>query len=365
MSTNYEINYEDDRFKDVEADKDKALGEVESTYSGMIDQSAGYYQDQIDAVKDWGEQQSQLQQEQTDFAIEQIEQQKDQTRKDYLKEQSGAYQDWQKQSNEYGANAEAIAAQGMNQTGYSESSQVAMYNSYQNRLATARESYNQAVLNYNNAITEARLQNNSALAEIAYQTLSQSLELSLAGFQYKNQLILDKYNTQLQVEEMYYGRWQDVLDQMNTENALAEQIRQFNETLAEEQRQFNMQYSGYSGGGGGYSSGSSSKSSGDGTYIDKGGDGGTSAADAAFTKSVLNLGYGPISASTLNSKVNSGEVKYNASTNTVSKTNKSTGSTSTKNLYVGKATAALNNTAKKTTTNTNNKLNLYGKMSTK
>ncbi len=237
--SNYEIDYNDKRFVDVEADKNAAIKNSDKTYDGMINQSDKYFQDQIDASKDWAEKQSDLQNEKTDFAIEQIEQQKDQAHKDYIKEQSGAYVDWQKQSGKYGVNAEQEAAQGMANTGFSESSQVSMYNTYQNRVVAARESYNRAVLNYDNAIKDARLQNNSMLAEIAYNALQKQLELSLQGFQYKNQLVLEKANKRTELDQMYYGRYQDVLKQINTENALAEQIRQYNETLAENKRQYN------------------------------------------------------------------------------------------------------------------------------
>jgi hypothetical protein len=245
--TNYTVNYEDKRFAEVESDKKQALSELEKTYAGMINSSDDYYNAQIDATREWADKQSALQQEQTDFAIKEIEQQKEQTRKDYIKEQSGAYVDWQKQSNKYGANAEMMAAQGMTNTGYAESSQVAMYNQYQTRVTTARESYNLAIQNYNNAITEARLQNNAILAEIAYEALQQELELSLQGFQYKNSLLLEQANHKLQVENTYYQRYQDVLKQINTENALAEEVRQYNAdlayknaALAEEQRQFDI-----------------------------------------------------------------------------------------------------------------------------
>lgn len=228
----YSINYDDERFQQVEADKTTALSEVEKTYGGMANESDKYYQAQIDASKEWAEKQTQLQNEQTDFAIKEINQQKEQAKKDYTKEQSASYVDWQKQSNQFGVNAEQAASMGMGGTGWSESSQVSMYNTYQNRVTTARESYNLAVQNYNNAITEARLQNNSALAEIAYTALQQQLELSLQGFQYKNQLLLEQANKKLEVENMYYNRYQDVLNQINTENTMAEEIRQFNEELA-------------------------------------------------------------------------------------------------------------------------------------
>ena len=340
---NYSINYNDQRFTQVEADRNVALSDLEKTYADMINKSDEYYNAQVNASKEWADKQQQLQQEKTDFAIEKIEQQKAQAQKDYTKEQSGAYVDWQKQSNKYGANAEAMAAQGLAGTGYSESSQVSMYNTYQNRVMTAREVYNQAVLNYNNSITEARLQNNSLLAEIAYNALQKQLELALQGFQYKNQLILDKTNTKLKVEEMYDNRYQNVLAQINHENSMAEQIRQYNEnkaleeaklaeqkrqfnaSLAEEQRQFNAQQaakaSSSSGGGGGSSSSKSSsvkKSSGSssaqvaptGSAANPGKRTQSSSSKATIDMdSVLALGYGPISEAKLASLVKSGVVE--------------------------------------------------------
>ena len=233
------VNYEDERFGQVESDKEQAMTELEQTYGGMIDQTDDYYQAQIDATQQWADTQTQLQQEQTDFAIQEIEQQKEQAQKDYTKEQSGAYVDWQKQSNQYGVQAEQMASAGLAGTGFSESSQVSMYNTYQNRVATARESYNQAVLNYNNAITEARLQNNSALAEIAHTALMTQLELSLQGFQYKNQLILEQANKKVELDNMYYQRYQDVLAQINHENAMAEEIRQYNQNYELQVKQYN------------------------------------------------------------------------------------------------------------------------------
>jgi hypothetical protein len=237
MATN--VNYDDKRFGEVEADKQQALTELEQTYAGMIGESDNYYQAQIDASKQWAETQSQLQQENTDFAIQQIEQQKEQAQKDYTKEQSGAYVDWQKQSNQYGVNAERQAAAGMAGTGFSESSQVSMFNTYQNRVATARETVARIMLQYDNDIQAARLQNNTILAEIAANTQQKQLELALQAFQYKNSLILEQANKKVEMDNMYYQRYQDVLAQINHENAMAEEIRQFNQNYELQMKQYN------------------------------------------------------------------------------------------------------------------------------
>ena len=239
MATNYSINYNDDRFKQVEQQQNEAINKSNQMYDQMINDSQTYYQNQINAVNDYATTQQQLQQEKTDQAIAEINQQKEYLNKDYTREQKGAYADWQKESNRYGVNAEQQAASGLANTGYSESSQVAMYNQYQNRVATARESYQRAVVDYDNAIANARISNNAALAEIAYNALQNTLELSLEGFQYKNTLLQTRLNAEQQLNSEYYQRYQNVLSQMNTENALAEQIRQYNTSLKEKQRQYN------------------------------------------------------------------------------------------------------------------------------
>ena len=287
----YEINYEDQKFKDVETAKDNAISDLEKTYGGMIEQSEAFYKDQVDATTEWEKKQTELQNQQTEFAISEIEQKKNQAKKDYTKEQSGAYVDWQKQSNEFGAEAEQRAAQGMANTGFSESAQVAMYTNYQNRMVAARETFSRIVQDFDNDITQARLQNNAALAEIAYNALQKRLELNLQGFQYQNQLLLEQLDKKTELDQMYHERWQDVLAQMNTENALAEEIRQYNESMKLEREQFAWQkaQAGGSGGGGGSSSrssGGSSSSSGSNKISDSKKSGSSSSAADALNAAI-------------------------------------------------------------------------------
>lgn len=247
------VNYNDERFQQVDREKEAALNEVNQTYNTMINNSDAYYQSMQNAVNDYANKQNEIQQANTDFTIEQINQQKDWLKKDYEKEQKGAYVDWRKQSNQYGVNAEQMASAGLSNTGYSESSQVSMYNTYQNRVATAREAYLKGVQNYDNGIKEAQLTNNAKLAEIAANALQKNLQLALEGFQYKNSLLQSQLSAKQGTEDRYYNRWQNVLSQINTENALAEQQRQFNASLKASSRS--------SGGGSGSKSGSINKNS--------------------------------------------------------------------------------------------------------
>jgi len=234
------INYNDERFTKLEADKQSALNQSNKTYDSLISQSGGHYDKLINQSKEWADKQAEIQNQQTDFTIEKIEQQKDKAEKDYTKEQKGAYQDYMKQSNAYGSSQQAVGQQGLSGSGWAETIRAGYYNTYQNRYAQARESYQTIVMNYDNNIKEAQLQNSSALASIYAEAQKEQLELALQSFTVLKDLSLAKQNAYLDIDRDYNDRWRAIESQINTENALAEQIRQYNESLAEQKRQADM-----------------------------------------------------------------------------------------------------------------------------
>ena len=234
----YSVNYEDQRFTDVKTEQVQQEAQVNQTYDNIINNSDKYYQDQINATKEYADKQSELQQSQTDFAIQQIEQQKEQTQKDYTKEQKASYADYMKQTK---SNAQNMANTGLSNTGYSESSIVSMYNQYQNRVGSARESLNQAILNYNNSIQQATLANNEKLAEIAFNSLQTQNQLNQQAFEYKNSMILQKENALQEVNDRYYARYQDVLAQINNEIDLQMALDQIDREYEQWLTEFNEQ----------------------------------------------------------------------------------------------------------------------------
>lgn len=269
---------------------------------------------------------------QTDFAIEEIKQQKAQAEKDYTKEQSGAYADWQKQSNAYGANAEARASSGLQNSGYAESSQVSMYNQYQARITAARESFVQLKQDYDNAITQARLQNSSALAQIYADAAAKRAEL-IVQFAFKNtELLTTLAQQKAALKQQGFSNYMTVYNQLVNE-------KQFNENLAEQKRQhnesMNLQWANYNlakekyddskattgGGGGGGDSGKTEKTKKPSKKTQKiidntigGAASGavsgkkTSSEPTVDMASVLALGYGPINAKALNRLIKQGKV---------------------------------------------------------
>lgn len=249
MSDKYAVNYDDEKLTNIQNEQLQKETEIAKNYDNMINNTDQFYNAQIEASKDWANKQNEIQQANTNLAIEKTEQEKQKTQKDYIKEQKGAYSDYTKQTNDYSVNAEKMAELGLTNTGYSENSKVSMYNTYQNRVASARESYNQAVLNYNNAIKEAQLNNNAKLAEIAADALKTQLELGLAGFQYKNTLIQTKQEQLANNSDRYNQRYQQMLAQINDElnrnmqydtwkSEFDESNRQWEKEMAQQQKQW-------------------------------------------------------------------------------------------------------------------------------
>lgn len=237
----YEVDLNDSRLTGIKNEEATELKNLQNNYNTMSTNTDKYYDKLIQGYDDYAQKQTDLANQSLGLTIKEIEQNKADTEKDYTKEQSGAYVDWQQQSNQYGANAEQMAASGLSNTGFSESSQVSMYNQHQNRVATARETFNRAIVDYNNQIAQARLANDTLLAEIAFNALQKSAELSIQQVQYKNQLLQDLTTQRTAMKQSYWQRYSNMMNVIQQENELNEKTREYEKTYAENQRQFNAE----------------------------------------------------------------------------------------------------------------------------
>lgn len=178
-------------------DNKKATSQLSDTtdpnvlYEDLIQQTQDNYGKLITGVEDYAKGQAQAQEATKNQVVAELEDAKERTKTDYTKEQSAAHADYQKQFNPYGVEAEQLAAGGLTGSGYSESAKVSMYNTYQSRVATAKESCDQAVREYNIAIKDAKRLNSATLAEIAYNSLLTRMELTLKALNQDMQLKLD------------------------------------------------------------------------------------------------------------------------------------------------------------------------------
>jgi hypothetical protein len=319
-------NLDEKDLTEVKSQQSAAQKDLDKTYDGMVDDYTAKTDQLINESKNWVDTQSKLQNENYELEIKEIENQKSDAKKDYLKEQSGAYKDWQKQSNKYGAEAERQASMGMANSGYSESSQVSMYNDYQNRVAAARQAFVRAETSYNLAMDKAKLQNDTLLAEIAYKGLQEQLTLAIESMQYKNSLLIQKASEKRAIDSDYHNRWMNMYSQIKQQEQFeatkAEQKRQFDANMAFQREQFEWQKAqAAKASSGGSIKKSSSGSSSSSTVKKSSGSSSSSVSKNTSNKStskddlqvnmasVMALGYGPISAARLNSLVKTGEVQ--------------------------------------------------------
>ena len=275
------VDQNDSRLTSIEAERQKSISENNNTYNNMINDSnksydnminntQQYYDNMNKTMQEGYEKQRQASQEQLKATIDNINTQKERTERDYQREQRGAYTDYQNQINPYGVQAEQMASNGLNNSGYSESSRTSMYNAYQNRVATARQTLQDALVDYNAQIVSAQNANNTAMAELWSNVYLKIAENALAGFQYKNQLEQNKLttvqsltqnriNNENTLQSRYDTRYQNMLSQVNQEisnkqnqyntalsilqgdKKMKEDIRQFNEKMAQDRAQFNQQ----------------------------------------------------------------------------------------------------------------------------
>ena len=235
------VNYDDDRFQQVENEKQEQLNQYNQTYDNLMAEREDLTNQQQGLVDQWQQTQNENLDKQFQFQQDLINQQKAEKEKAYEKEAKSAYTDYQKEIDRYGVSREQQVANGLNNSGYSESSNVSMYNTYQSRLTTAKDNMDKAYLEFDNAIREAQLTNDVTKAENALTALQQKLQISLEGFNYKDTATQNKLNWQQQINSDYYNRYQNVLDQINYENEQAEAIRQYNEQMALQREQLEYQ----------------------------------------------------------------------------------------------------------------------------
>lgn len=249
MAEKYEVDPNNEKLLDAKAEGESIEKEYTDSMQSAIDANEQAKDDALGEIGEMGadgkwtegtaiRNLADAQEAQTEFTIQKINEEKAQAQKDYLKEQKSAYGDYQRQIDPYGVNAERLAMNGLENSGYAESSQVRMYNQYQARITAARESYVKIMQDFSNQITAARLANSSTLAQIYFDAMTKRLELT-TQFAFKNTELLTTMATQKaaikqQNKQNYMSVYNSILEEMKLE----ENARQHDETLEARNAEF-------------------------------------------------------------------------------------------------------------------------------
>ena len=140
-----------------------------------------------------------------DLGLQKAQAQVDKQKAEYEQEaeKSGKqlYTDYRKASNPYGANAEQLASQGLNRSGYAESTQTNLYNTYQKNATTL-------MVETQKLKADADFQMNQAMIDADVQ----KAQNAMAIYQQKAQLILQEYEMKVDREQWEWQKQQAELD---------------------------------------------------------------------------------------------------------------------------------------------------------
>lgn len=159
------------------------------------------------AIQGYNANYNQILNEQDAYLVSRLEQQKQKAEQSYTQEKSAAYADYQKQVDPYGVQAEQLASSGLSNSGYAESLKTQAYVAYQNRQAVAHQSYQDALVSFNNAFNEAKMQNDATRANLAFQTYQMQLETIISMLASENAEIFKQANQIMQKPSL--SNWEE------------------------------------------------------------------------------------------------------------------------------------------------------------
>lgn len=229
----------DERLTNIEAQKQAQLNKNEQIYSGLLTDAQNLYNQQQNYANQYETTQNDILDKQLAYNTGLIEQQKEIARQNKAEEERKARNSYDAYQNQYGNNAERLASSGLNNSGYMLRQSDSANAAYQNRLAAANKTLQNAITQYDNDINAARLNNDVSKAQNALEKLKLQLQYSESYYNKKGDLTINQFNTGRDIDTDYYNRYQTEYSNIQNEKAREEAIRQWEAEMAEKQRQYN------------------------------------------------------------------------------------------------------------------------------
>lgn len=157
-------------------------------------------------------QQQDIVNKQTQMNIDALEKNKAEVDQQANKVNQGLYTEYKKATNPYGVNAEQLYARGLGNSGYAETTQTNLYNTYQKNVTDTVNNAQKLKSDFDFQINQARQTGDITLAQNALQIYMQ-----------KMQLLTQEYELRNNREQYLYQKEQDALAQNNWEKEFAYQ----------------------------------------------------------------------------------------------------------------------------------------------
>lgn len=222
----------DERLTNIENQKQQALKQNETMYNNLLNDNQNLYNQQQDYANKFEQTQNETLDKQLAYNTNLIEQQKEIARENARVEQNKAKNDYYSVINPYGTQAESMASRGLSNSGVDGTFKLGAHNIYQNRVATANKTMQDAIRQYDNDINQARLTNDTAKAENALKRLEMQLGFAENFYNKKGELTQNQFNTGRSIDTDYFNRYQTEYSNIQNEKARQEAIRQWEEQMA-------------------------------------------------------------------------------------------------------------------------------------
>lgn len=166
------------------------------------------------------EQQNSITQKQTEMNVADLDRQKQEVDKDAIKTNKALYTEYKKASNPFGSTAENLASQGLGNSGYAETTQANLYNTYQKNVTDTLNNARDLKSDFDFKISQARQTGDITLAQNALNIYNQRM-----------QLLSQEYEMRNNREQFLYQKEQDKLAQSNWEREYEQQQNQWQQTF--------------------------------------------------------------------------------------------------------------------------------------
>ena len=166
------------------------------------------------------QQQQNITNKQTELNVAELERNKQEIDKDTDKTNKALYSEYRKATNPYGSNAENLASQGLGNSGYAETTQTNLYNTYQKNITDTLNNARDLKADFDFQISKARQTGDITLAQNALTIYNQ-----------KMQLLTQEYDMKNNREQFLYQKEQDALSQSNWEKEYNMQQNQWQQSF--------------------------------------------------------------------------------------------------------------------------------------
>ena len=222
----------DERLTNIENQKQQALKQSDTMYNNLLNDNQNLYNQQQDYANKFEQTQNETLDKQLAYNTNLIEQQKENARENARVEQNKAKNDYYSVINPYGAQAESIASRGLSNSGVDGTFRLGAHNIYQNRVATANKTMQDAIRSFDNDLNAAKLQHDSSIAQNALKKLELQLGFAESFYNKKGELTQNQFNSNQNIGKDYFNRYQTEYENIQNEKARAEAIRQWEAQMA-------------------------------------------------------------------------------------------------------------------------------------